>query len=517
MLEPVTLQQTRFTAPGIAADARGVALGRQGAVLFVAFDALVNWFRVLADEVGLDDLLPSLAVSEVRTPLDSLSYLVTFHADSSYLLDRAARLAALLGGASFTGSGKHFVKYRDRAAPLGYDIDAVSTEPADVVVYGASFTQPLRRVRDLSFEQLVFRLSPRAVARRTAGAAASAIDGPATWLAVAPGLARAVLTYLSHNLVPCAAATVEPEGAGSAFGDRRPAAARYLLVRIGHLPDRIRALFAALPGLTVYRAATDNVAVEDGFAHPINLAACKSVFRADRFYLFSGGARAGRGVDVVALPPEGGGLPLVAGEKLVSLDFDLGEVTAGGQAGAASARASAPPSVPVTLRLVPSGRAPRRVVGAWLGWEHAASLQRLVFALPPTMLSGCRVAALVDGLLVVAPANLDAIPLGEPLCELAPAVLVPLGHELVPRLDPALLEDRLGGTASRVIVFRRGASAPIAVDEARFEPLGRRLVGRLEVEERGPADRSAPPVPERATIVHNDRAGLFPLWGYRER
>jgi hypothetical protein len=511
MLEPVTLNQTRFNAPGIAADSRGVALGKQGAVLFVSFDALVNWFRVLADEVGLDDLLPSLAVSEVRTPLDSLSYLVTFHADSSYLLDRAARLAALLGGATFTGSGKHFVKYRDPAAPLGYDIDAAFTEPADVVVYGQSFTQPLRRARALSFDQLIFRLSPR---RALVGPAGRPDDGAPLWLAVSPGLAPALLSYLSHNRVPCAATGVEPEGADSAFAERRPAAARYLLLRVARLPERIRALCAALPGVTVYRAVTDNVAIEDGYSHPINLAACKSVFRADRFYLFAGAARPGRAVDVVALPPEGGGLPLVDGEKLVSLGFDLGAPEA---PALPVSRASAPPPIAVTLRLVPSVRAPRRVTGAWLGWEHSAALQRLVFALPPTLLSGCRVAALVDGLLVLAAGSLDVIPLGEPLCELAPSVLAPLGHELIPRLDPALLADRVGGTAGRVVVFRRGAEAPIAVEEGLFEPLGRRMVGRLEVEPRSRAERSAPPVPERATTVHNDSAGLFPLWGYRER
>jgi hypothetical protein len=156
------------------------------------------------------------------------------------------------------------------------------------------------------------------------------------------------------------------------------------------------------------------------------------------------------------------------------------------------------------------------VTGAWLGWEHAEHLKRLVFALPPTLLSGCRVAALIDGLLVIGAAGLDAIPLGEPLYEPAPSVLVPLGWELLPRLDHTLLADRVGGTEGRVVVFRRGA-APVAVDDGAFEPLGRKLVGRLEVEVRGRSERAGDAGPDRAPTVSNDPAGLFPLWGYRER
>src|SRR4051794_25007121 len=113
MLEPVSLHQNRFNAPGIAPDPRGIALGKQGAVLFSTVDSLVGWFRVLSDEMPLDDVLPSLAVSEIRSSVRSLAFLVVLHAESSYLLDRVARIAALLGGTTFTGSGKHLVKYRD--------------------------------------------------------------------------------------------------------------------------------------------------------------------------------------------------------------------------------------------------------------------------------------------------------------------------------------------------------------------------------------------------------------------
>src|SRR5438046_8857864 len=134
MLEPVSLNQTRFNAPGIAPDARGIVLGKQGAVLCPTIDALVGFFRLLSDEIPLDDLLPSLAIHEVKSPLQSLAFLAVFQADSSYLLDRAGRIAALLGALCFTGSGKHLVRYREPRAPLGYDIDALSPEPGDLAL-----------------------------------------------------------------------------------------------------------------------------------------------------------------------------------------------------------------------------------------------------------------------------------------------------------------------------------------------------------------------------------------------
>jgi hypothetical protein len=113
VLEPVALNQTRFNVPGVAPDNRGVLLGKQGAVLFASVDRLVGFFRVFCDESSMDELLPKLKIHQVRTPLMAREFLVAFAAPSSYLVDRAARIATLLGGLCFTGSGKHFVKYRD--------------------------------------------------------------------------------------------------------------------------------------------------------------------------------------------------------------------------------------------------------------------------------------------------------------------------------------------------------------------------------------------------------------------
>ena len=135
MLEPVALNQTRFNTPGVAPDNRGVVLGKMGALLFASVDRLVGFFRVFCDESSMDDLLPKLKIHQVRTPLMSREFLVLFHASSSYLVDRTARIASIMGGLTFTGSGKHFVKYRDTRSPLGFDVTTLSTDPADFVLY----------------------------------------------------------------------------------------------------------------------------------------------------------------------------------------------------------------------------------------------------------------------------------------------------------------------------------------------------------------------------------------------
>src|SRR5207253_2019699 len=161
-------------------DTRGVALGKQGAALFATVDALVGWFRVISDELALEDLLPSLAIHEVRSGVQSREFLVLFAAASSYLCDRAARVARLLG---------------------------------------------------------------------------------ALWITCAPGLGSHLLGYLWRSRVSARATLVERE-ARSAFAGEEGGARRYLLVHVESLPARMAVLFREVPGIALYRAVADNVAIE---------------------------------------------------------------------------------------------------------------------------------------------------------------------------------------------------------------------------------------------------------------
>lgn len=513
MLEHVALHQTRFNTPGVAPDTRGILLGKQGAVLFASIDKLVGFFRILSEETPLDDLLPTLKILQVKTPLQSRELLVVFHAASSYLVDRAARIARLLGGLTFTGSGKHFVKYRDDASPLGYDVDQLASDPsgAEFLLYADAFTQAYARVKEIAFRELVFRLSPRALPGegkrfRCGAGRIDASDREVLWLLVRPGLAAAVLTYLWRNRVETEAVQVKRE-VGASFGG----GAGDLLVRVHKLHTRMLDLFAQMPGVEVHRPIGENFVVEVGFRHPLRLESCQSVFEKDKFYVFSGRREA---VDVVA-SPDGGPLNLVAGEKLIAAGFDLGQ-----RREPRAAAAARPDQVAVKLRLVPSMAPPRRVTATLISWQHLEWLKKLVFAVPPTVLTGYRVAPVDDGLLVVGAQGIDGLPLGEMFEEAAPKIYLPVGHELLPRVSESVLTDHVGGVDGRVVVFRRGDEAPFAVDESTLEPLGRRMLGRLEIEARprstrARADHAEVPRPAPDALVVNDPVGPLPLWSWK--
>jgi hypothetical protein len=62
----------------------------------------------------------------------------------------------------------------------------------------------------------------------------------------------------------------------------------HILFRTRDLPPRVLDLFLATPGVAVFRPVSQNVAVEVGFAHLIDLASCQSLFEQARFYLFWG-------------------------------------------------------------------------------------------------------------------------------------------------------------------------------------------------------------------------------------
>jgi hypothetical protein len=496
VLEPVALNQTRFNVPGIAPDNRGVVLGKQGALLFASVDRLVGFFRIFCDESSMDDLLPKLKIHQLRTPLMAREFLVLFAASSSYLLDRAARIAGLLGGLPFTGSGKHFVKYRDPQSPLGFDATALSSEPADFVLYADTFTQGYQKVKDVPFEQLVFRLSPR---RLPGTPADDTQDRELLWLTVRPGLGRALLTYLWRNRVKAEATFVAPAqtaaGAGS-FGQ----GASFVLIRVHDLPPRMLELFGAVPGVEIFRPVGENVVVQVGYRHPLRLESCASIFDKERFYVFSGTRDA---VDVLMAPP-----PLVPATDLIGGGFDLGE-----RPEPVEQTPREPDKLEVQLKLVPAQTARRRVTATLVSWAHADRLRKLVYALPPTMLATYRVAALTEGLFVVGEQGIDGLPIGDLFQEAAPSIFVPLGMEFLPRVGAAVLTDHVGGVNGRYVVFPHHGR-PLALEHAAFEPLGRRALARLDVEVRVRDARLPPPRATTPATVVNEELSALPLWGF---
>jgi hypothetical protein len=142
-------------------------------------------------------------------------------------------------------------------------------------------------------------------------------------------------------------------------------------------------------------------------------------------------------------------------------------------------------------------------------------LKRILFALPPVSLRGHRVAGTERGLLVIGSENLDVIPLGQLLCELAPGLLVPLGMDIVPRVSPEVLARALGHAPGVVTVFPPPSAKddrPFQVPDSAFSTLERRSLAKLDVDRAEVTNLEAEQVPEAQVV--NDAVGRFALWGF---
>ena len=492
-LEHVAQGQMRFFTPGVAPDPRGILLGRFCLMTFPTLEGAVSWLRLYSSEASLDELMASLTITKAKTALGSREIIIQIPAISSYAADRAARLARLVGAAIYTGTAKHFVKYRDDRSPYGYDAVDIGALPANAefMVHGDEFAQAYQQEGDLPFARLLFRLSIR---KLPGGENLSPEDRGELYLAVAHGLADGIIRYLWRNRVEAQAGLFSPR-AQSAFDDQARERG-YMLIRARALPERILQLVLGTPGIDVFRPTGQNAAVAVGYAHPIDLASCSSVFPQGTFHVFWPGDR----VDVLPGPLA---LSDIADLTKVELAIE--------RAGQQPADAAAVDPIGVDLKLAAAMGPPRRVVATLIPREHGARLKRILFALPPVSLRGHRVSVTDRGILVIGSENLDVIPLGQLLCELAPGLLVPLGMDVVPRVSPEVLARALGHSSGLVTVFTPQGS-PFQVAESSFQTLERRSLAKLDAERASVDDLAAEPSPEVQVV--NDAVGRFALWGF---
>ena len=160
MLDRIALHQTRLRTPGLGLDSKGVALGAKGVVLLPSIDRLVALLGVYTREHSLEDLMPSLEIQLVRSKLGTREIVLSFAAESSDRMDRMAETARLVGGFTFTGTSRHFVQYRDAAAPFGYDAQQLLATEAALVLYHDNFTQAYDVERSIDLRALLLRLMP---------------------------------------------------------------------------------------------------------------------------------------------------------------------------------------------------------------------------------------------------------------------------------------------------------------------------------------------------------------------
>lgn len=470
-------------------------LGHKGAVLFPSLDRLVAFLRAYGEEGSLDELLPSLSLRRVITPLKTREILLICSAESSYRMDRIASVAKLAGGLVFTGTARHFVKYRDASSPLGYDLEELLDERADIVLYHDSFRQAYDFEREIGFRNLVMKLEPvreppsdRALPTRL-------------FVTAEVGVGGALVGYLFRWQVRARAAFAEWPSE-SAFED---VTRRLYLFDIEDAPRRIVKLMMALPGVHVFAPIGATFAVELGFRHPIALESCQSLFDDETLTLFRGD-----GFVVIVDPAP----PFAPVRSLVRNRLVLETVT-GPSAAGGGARSGKPVAGDLSFELplkLDTTMAPwRNVVATVIPGEQREWLARMLYALPPRTLSTLRMAIADDRVYLLDKNGIEGVPLGVFYSEIAERIYVPSGMTLVPAVAPAVLSDLVADGRGGHVFFEPESEVPRVVAAGAFGPVSRQVLRDIaaQVVHADAPDRYDPPLP---LMEYGDRR-RFPLWG----
>jgi hypothetical protein len=443
MLDRIALYQTRLRTPGLGLDAKGVALGSRGLVLVSTIDRLVALLAVYTQDRSLEDVLPSLVIHTVRSKLGTREMTLELSAESSDRMDRIADVARLVGGLTFTGTSRHFVQYRDAAAPFGYDATDLLSTDAALALYGDKFTQTYDIEGTVDLRALLVRLMPHVDP--------STYDAPGPrYLVAEQGLGAALIHYFVRSRVEGEVCVGEWPPA-SAFD---PSPVRRHIMRVADLPRRMRTLTTTTPGITTFLPAGHGVAVEIGFRHPVSLRACP-VFEPGGMVFIRG-----RGDESWSLPrlPQMGDFRSFARVALRSSDGPVARTT------------SAPQDVRVPLRVIPTSAPWKNVTAARLGPHEIPLLRRLAYALPHATIAATRIAMTNDGAFLRCAAGIEAIPLGTFYVEIHAGLYIPAGFDVAPAIAPSILYAALGAPTSQAIFVGPDARA-VSVDESAFVPL----------------------------------------------
>ncbi len=458
MIERVAQHQSRFRTPGLGPDTRGVALGPVGVVLVPSLERLVAFLRAAGEEGALDELLDSLRIVQVISPLRTREMVIEVQSSSSHRMDRLAAIARLVGAMVFTGSGRHFVKYRDAQAPFGYDIAQLLDDPGDLGLYHDRFAQAYRVDKELALRDLLLRLAPVAVPR-------ARIESPRTLYAlVRTGLGDSVVGYLARWAVPARVAVVEWQRGGTS-----DVVERAWLLQLAQPAQRFVSLLRSLPGVRLFVPDGERAVVEFGHRHPIPLSACAPLFGSEEMVIFRAG---GDGAITLPVRP-----PFVDVQTVTSLVATSPATIENVKTSGVTSSFSLP------LKLVPTGSAPKRVAAAVIPLGEQDTLGRMLSVLPPAMLNRIHVAFTETTIYLYGHDAASVVPLGVLYEDLGENVLVPLGWGLSPPIPPDVLRQ-LARAPGDARLFVTGDRTPItAIPQSAFTPATRVLLADVPVME----------------------------------
>lgn len=436
MLERIAVHQTRLRVPGLGLDSRGVALGARGLVLLPSLDRLIAFLAVYTETQSLGALGESLRVDVVKSKLGTREVALSFEAGASDRMDRVSEVARLAGGFTFTGTSRHFVQYRDAAAPFGYDAPEISATDAALALYHNTFSQTYDVERGVKLESLLLRLMPHADPK-------ASLRHSELWVLAEPGLGPSLLAYFTRSSVAARAGVAEwpPESSLDAEPVRR------WLFHVSDLPARMLPMLTRTPGVTAFAPVAPGAAVELLWRHPIALEACP-VFHEHGLVLFRG-----RGEPALSLPT----LPALAEVSSLSRT-PISDLEA--QTGRALASA---PNIGVPLRLAPDVAPASSVAAVLVPPDELPLLRRLAYALGAEVIRTTRLAITQFGAFVLREGGIDALPLGTFFKRIHPAVYVPSGYRVVPQVPPEVVFQALGAPSDRaVFLWPDGSAAALA-------------------------------------------------------
>jgi hypothetical protein len=435
-------------------------------VLLSSAERLVAFLRASGEEGALDELLDSMRILQVLSPLRTREMVVEVQASSSHRMDRIAAIARLVGGMVFTGSGRHFVKYRDAQAPFGYDASELLVDPGDLALYHDRFSQPYRIERTIGVRDLILRLAPVQVPRSRA-------ESPRQLYAlVRVGLGESVIGYLSRWNAPARVALIEWQRGGTSTSVERA----YLLLLQQPQPRFVQ-LLKSLPGVKVFVPDGERTAVEYGYRHPVPLSACTPLFAAEELVLFRSG---GEGAVVLSQRP-----PFIDVQAVTTLATESGQPAANVKSKLIEAKFN------LMLTLVPAMRPPKQVSALVVSAHERDTLGRALAVLPPPALSKVTVAFTEHVIYLYGPDGVQHIPLGTLFEELGQGVFIPLGMSMSPPLPPDVLRQIARIEAGQRVFVTGGAYPLTVVPESAFVPAVRLLVSDVPVHEESPI---APPL-----------------------
>jgi hypothetical protein len=463
MIEAVVLGQTRFHVPGLAADERGVAVGRRLLCLFTDRPHLLGFLRSLSRAGALKDILSSVLMEELATLQGGRDVAVSFDVASSYGAEPCAAAARAHQALVLTGNQRQFVPYRDARRPLGCDVaDATVLKNAEGAYAffldgGAELRPILARLdlKDLLIRMLPVPLRPKEVSEQRPEAVV---------LRVPRGLLPSVRSYLWRRRVDADVSMVRLQSHSLFERD----AGELGLVRCRDLPAGALALMESTPGLEVYLPTLDHLLVQRGFRHPIALDACASMFPSDEVLLFCGTRKC---VEHLTEP-----LQAVALDDVMDVALALEDGTQ--VIRAEPAQLGAVEHLKVDVRLVQDEDARVSAEAILVPNARLGDLLALVHVLPQTLWIGCLVALARPYTVVLCPQGVRAFPLGHALAQVHARVFVPAGMRFSPRLTDEIMAEHflLAGNDHMVFFPPPDAGDPFIVGRSAFVPLSRAAI-----------------------------------------